>query len=117
MRRVQDKETHWVVAERDEFGVEGGRYDFEAMDMNNIEAQHCHATKVANELGPNVNKRLLTLADSTEADYKSLLERRQIVLNDKQKIKLVCPMADACLHTKVLRNFLAANRSCPICKY
>ena len=81
----------WLVQERDEFGVEGGAYDFAAQDMEAMTEQYQEARRACDEKGKAVHKNVMSAWERADRDYRQLRERKATVIKDRDTIRQVQP--------------------------
>eukprot|EP00958_Prasinococcus_capsulatus_P019684 scaffold2455_cov387-Prasinococcus_capsulatus_cf.AAC.15 len=77
----------WVESEKDKFGVPDSEYDFESEDPIAAKSELKKAESAQDKLAKNVNKKVMTMFDKAEQEYRELEEKKRIVLNDKAKIE------------------------------
>lgn len=75
--------------DEDQLGVEGGRYDFSALDMTAKQAEYAAAVAEKDAKAMKVNKHVMSQFERAETEYKSLQERRVIVQKDRDTIMQV----------------------------
>lgn len=82
-------EFEWIASESKMFGTPGSDYDFERNDPGT--AHVLLETKIEEQarLDKRVNKKAMSMKEKAEEDYQNLMERRGIILQDKQKIEEV----------------------------
>lgn len=82
----------WLLKDKEQLGVEGGKYDFAALDMVAMESNYAAAAAEKSVKGKTVNRAVMSSFERAEAEYKSLVERRRIVLKDRDTIvEVLCP--------------------------
>ena len=79
----------WITAEKALFGRSGGDYDWTARAPEAATRELASLEVDQDRLTKTVNKKVLSMFDKAEAEYKELTEKRRIVLNDKSKIEAV----------------------------
>lgn len=92
--QMLEKQHPWIATEKALFGKAGSDYDWAARapedalrELTALEAEH-------EKLGKSVNKKVLAMFDTAEAEAKELTEKREIVLKDKAKIETVISELD-----------------------
>merc|ERR1719162_1650178 len=84
-----EQEFPWIEKDRAHFGKPGTDFDFEA---NNYPESKERFTKLSNQqsrLSKSINKKAMAMFEKAEQEYKDLLEKREIIMNDKKKIETV----------------------------
>lgn len=84
----------WIASEKQLFGRTGGDYDFMSRDpykameeLNRLQAEQSGLEK-------RVNKKVMAMFDKAEDEYNGLISKKNIVENDKSKIKKVIEELD-----------------------
>ncbi|CAH8560447.1 unnamed protein product [Heterobilharzia americana] len=89
-RMEQLLEAHpWINSEKQNFGRKNGVYCFVSRNPTETRQRVEFLKGRLNLLCQTVNMRAMTMLDSAEKQYSELMERREIVLGDKQKIQSV----------------------------
>jgi len=83
------KKHQWMVAEREQFGVAGGTYDFKKRKPQHAQAELSKATAQLEGLAKRINKKVLAMFEKAEQEYNDLMERKATVEKDKAKIEAV----------------------------
>mmetsp|Transcript_50030 Transcript_50030/g.160046 ORF Transcript_50030/g.160046 Transcript_50030/m.160046 type:complete len:1214 (-) Transcript_50030:205-3846(-) len=84
-----EKQHAWIEKEKNFFGKSGTDFDFEA---NNYQDNKARLDEIAGQqktLGKSINKKAMAMFEKAEQEYKDLLQKRDIILNDKCKIEHV----------------------------
>ncbi|XP_049787512.1 structural maintenance of chromosomes protein 2 [Schistocerca cancellata] len=88
------EENEWIPDEEKFFGQPKGAYDYNSMDMK----QACKTINTLEErkeeLGRRLNIRAMNMLDKEEEQYNDLIQKKQIVENDRAKIMLVLQELD-----------------------
>merc|ERR1712093_151500 len=84
-----EKEHPWIPKEKAFFGRTGTDFDFEKMEYKSSKERLDRISDEQRTLGKNVNKRVMTMFEKADAEYKDLLKKRDIILSDKKKIEEV----------------------------
>ena len=87
-------EFPWIRQERPLFGRAGSDYDFSTRSADDAKAALASALEAQDKLGKSINKKVLAMFDRAEQEYKELMQKRSIVLNDKAKIEQVIAELD-----------------------
>ncbi|CAO2167414.1 unnamed protein product [Urochloa humidicola] len=84
----------WIATEKQLFGKSGTDYDFESSEphkareeLENLQAQQASLEK-------RVNKKVMAMFEKAEDEYNDLMSRKNIIENDKAKIKKVIEELD-----------------------
>jgi structural maintenance of chromosome 2 len=106
----------WLKKERDQLGVEGGKYDFGALDMYAKEAEYQKAVADKDALGKHVNRRVICDFERAEVECMSLEARRKTVSKDREAIMKArsAVLLAHCIQddNRVISSLLAAMRTC-----
>merc|ERR1719401_2432770 len=84
-----EREHPWIEKDKNIFGKKGTDFDFEANDYGENKKRCDELEKQQNRLSKNINKKAMVMFEKAEQEYKDLLEKREIILNDKKKIEMV----------------------------
>mmetsp|Transcript_21807 Transcript_21807/g.34936 ORF Transcript_21807/g.34936 Transcript_21807/m.34936 type:complete len:1212 (-) Transcript_21807:1286-4921(-) len=84
-----EQEHPWIVKEKTFFGKKGTDFDFEANSYQENKAKCNDLSAKQNKLSKNINKKAMIMFEKAEQEYKDLLSKRDIILNDKCKIEQV----------------------------
>ncbi|XP_057838463.2 structural maintenance of chromosomes protein 2-1 [Cryptomeria japonica] len=79
----------WIVTERQLFGKEGTDYDFSARNPRKAREEYDRLQAEQSSLEKRVNKKVMTMFEKAEDEYKDLLSKKSIIENDKSKIHKV----------------------------
>ena len=80
------QEYPWIASEKQFFGRPGSDYDWAATDCEKAFADFERGDEVVERLGKKVNRKVLSMFDKAEQEFKELSEKKRIVENDKDKI-------------------------------
>jgi len=86
--RMEQQYT-WIEKEKQFFGKSGTDFDFEANSYNDNKGRLDKLNEDQKKLGKNINKKAMPMFEKAEQEYHELLNKRDIVLNDKKKIEQV----------------------------
>jgi len=89
-----EKNHRWILESKTLFGVSGGDFDFESLDMR---ATHRERSALSNEqqvLSKKINRKVMTLFEKAEQEYQDLTSKRRIIENDKRKMESVIAELD-----------------------
>jgi structural maintenance of chromosome 2 len=82
-------ENPFINTDHEFFGKEGTEYDFQARDVA-VESAKLEKMKVEQKhLGNTVNKKVVGMFEKAEEEHRDLCKKREIILQDKGKIKEV----------------------------
>eukprot|EP00933_Yihiella_yeosuensis_P044862 TRINITY_DN40139_c0_g1_i1.p1 TRINITY_DN40139_c0_g1~~TRINITY_DN40139_c0_g1_i1.p1 ORF type:complete len:1222 (-),score=402.44 TRINITY_DN40139_c0_g1_i1:218-3883(-) len=84
-----EKQHAWIEKEKAFFGKKGTDFDFEANSYQENKKRHDDISAQQNKLSKNINKKAMVMFEKAEQEYKDLLSKRDIILNDKCKIEQV----------------------------
>merc|ERR1712070_1044098 len=84
-----EKPHPWIEKEKHFFGKTGTDFDFEANSYPDNKARLGQLNTQQKTLGKNINKKAMAMFEKAEQEYKDLLQKRDIILNDKCKIEQV----------------------------
>ncbi|KAM3340612.1 structural maintenance of chromosomes protein 2-1 isoform X1 [Capsicum galapagoense] len=84
----------WIASEKQLFGRSGTDYDFGSRDPRN--ARETFEKLQADQLGleKRVNKKVMSMFEKAEDEYNDLMSKKNIIENDKSKIKKVIEELD-----------------------
>ena len=84
-----EKDHPWIPKEKAFFGRTGTDFDFEKMDYKSSKERLDRISDEQRTLGKSVNKRVMSMFEKADAEYKDLLKKRDIIMSDKKKIEEV----------------------------
>lgn len=84
-----EKQYVWIEKEKAFFGKKGTDFDFEANSYQDNKKRLDDLSSQQKTLGKNINKKAMVMFEKAEQEYKDLLSKRDIILNDKCKIEQV----------------------------
>eukprot|EP01018_Ginkgo_biloba_P015432 Gb_17843 [translate_table: standard] len=84
----------WIATERQLFGKGGTDYDFSARDPRKAREEFERLQAEQSNLEKRVNKKVMTMFEKAEDEYKDLLSKKSIIENDKSKIHKVIEELD-----------------------
>eukprot|EP00929_Paragymnodinium_shiwhaense_P006643 TRINITY_DN11047_c0_g1_i1.p1 TRINITY_DN11047_c0_g1~~TRINITY_DN11047_c0_g1_i1.p1 ORF type:complete len:1201 (+),score=447.04 TRINITY_DN11047_c0_g1_i1:84-3686(+) len=84
-----EEEYPWIEKEKSFFGKKGTDFDFQANDYKENKTQLDKLLAKQKNLGKNINKKAMAMFEKAEQEYKDLLQKRDIILNDKRTIEQV----------------------------
>merc|ERR1719359_2818800 len=84
-----EQEYPWIEKDGPHFGKPGTDFDFEANDYQQCKERFTKLTSQQSRLSKSINKKAMAMFEKAEQEYKDLLEKREIIMNDKKKIEHV----------------------------
>merc|ERR1719316_840066 len=84
-----EQEYPWIEKERPHFGKPGTDFDFEAHDYQQSKERFTKLTQQQSRLSKSINKKAMAMFEKAEQEYKDLLQKREIIMNDRKKIERV----------------------------
>lgn len=99
----------WIQGEEHLFGVAGGDYDFDAQDPREAQRELDDAVKTHESLSKKINKKVMSMFDRMESEYKELMDKKRIVTNDKSKIESVISELDEKKRQALMKTWRKVN--------
>jgi structural maintenance of chromosome 2 len=84
-----EQEYPWIETDKAHFGKPGTDYDFQAHDYQQCKERCTKLNQQQSRLSKSINKKAMAMFEKAEQEYKDLLEKREIIMNDKKKIEAV----------------------------
>ncbi|KAK9146390.1 hypothetical protein Sjap_006293 [Stephania japonica] len=84
----------WIAAEKQLFGKCGTDYDFSSCDPLKARREMEKLQTEQSDLEKRVNKKVMAMFEKAEDEYNDLISKKNIIENDKSKIKLVIEELD-----------------------
>ncbi|XP_042470536.1 structural maintenance of chromosomes protein 2-1-like [Zingiber officinale] len=84
----------WIAAEKQLFGKSGTDYDFSARDPSKSREELEKLQAEQSGLEKRVNKKVMAMFEKAEDEYNDLISKKNIIENDKSKIKKVIEELD-----------------------
>ncbi|XP_020693764.1 structural maintenance of chromosomes protein 2-1 [Dendrobium catenatum] len=84
----------WITAEKQLFGKSGTDYDFSSRDLNSAKEEYEKLQSEQASLEKRINKKVIAMFEKAEEEYNSLILKKNIIENDKAKIKKVIEELD-----------------------
>ncbi|KAI3778098.1 hypothetical protein L2E82_07123 [Cichorium intybus] len=88
------EKNSWITSEKQLFGRSGSDYDFTARDPHKAREQFESLQAEQAGLEKRVNKKVMAMFEKAEDEYNDLISKKNIIENDKSKIKLVIEELD-----------------------
>ena len=77
----------WIQTERDNFGTNGGDFDFASLDMSSNQKKFKELKVSQEKLAKKINKKVMGMIEKAETDFNELTRKKQSILSDKNKIE------------------------------
>ncbi|KAH6788453.1 structural maintenance of chromosomes 2 [Perilla frutescens var. frutescens] len=84
----------WIASEKQLFGRAGSDYDFESRDPHKAREDFEKLQSEQTGLEKRVNKKVMAMFEKAEDEYNGLISKKNIIENDKSKIKMVIEELD-----------------------
>ncbi|KAH6824279.1 structural maintenance of chromosomes 2 [Perilla frutescens var. hirtella] len=84
----------WIASEKQLFGRSGSDYDFESRDPHKAREDFEKLQSEQTGLEKRVNKKVMAMFEKAEDEYNGLISKKNIIENDKSKIKMVIEELD-----------------------
>ncbi|XP_020571782.1 structural maintenance of chromosomes protein 2-1-like [Phalaenopsis equestris] len=84
----------WITSEKQLFGKSGTDYDFSSRDLNRAKEEYEKLQSEQASLEKRINKKVIAMFEKAEEEYNSLILKKNIIENDKAKIKKVIEELD-----------------------
>ncbi|XP_052188076.1 structural maintenance of chromosomes protein 2-1-like [Diospyros lotus] len=84
----------WIASEKHLFGCSGTDYDFESCDPRKSREDFEKLQAEQSSLEKRVNKKVTAMFEKAEDEYNDLISKKNIIENDKSKIKMVIEELD-----------------------
>ncbi|XP_074276632.1 structural maintenance of chromosomes protein 2-1-like [Silene latifolia] len=84
----------WIASEKQLFGRSGSDYDFSSRDPHEARVLLERLQTEQSSLEKRVNKKVMAMFEKAEDEYNDLLSKKNIIENDKAKIKKVIEELD-----------------------
>eukprot|EP01114_Cavostelium_apophysatum_P019873 TRINITY_DN6515_c0_g1_i1.p1 TRINITY_DN6515_c0_g1~~TRINITY_DN6515_c0_g1_i1.p1 ORF type:complete len:1177 (+),score=479.47 TRINITY_DN6515_c0_g1_i1:127-3657(+) len=105
------EEKHpWVSNEKQYFGKPHTDYDFKARDPQEAHRMLTNLQDEQGKLSKQINKKVMSMFEKAEQEYKELMEKKQIIENDKAKIEAVIAELDEKKNEALKTTWLKVNR-------
>jgi len=105
-----EKQHAWIEKEKAFFGKAGTDFDFEANSYQDNKTRLDDLGGQQKTLSKNINKKAMAMFEKAEQEYKDLLQKRDIILNDKCKIEHVIRDLDEKKSETLRRTWLKVNK-------
>ncbi|KAK2975820.1 hypothetical protein RJ640_022837, partial [Escallonia rubra] len=84
----------WITSEKQLFGRSGTDYDFASRDPRKAREEYDKLQAEQSGLEKRVNKKVMAMFEKAEDEYNDLMSKKNIIENDKSKIKMVIEELD-----------------------
>lgn len=84
----------WIATEKQHFGVSKTDYDFAATDPAQANKRLGQLQEDQDRLTKSLNKKVMSMFEKAEQEYKELMLKKSIIENDKSKIEAVIAELD-----------------------
>jgi structural maintenance of chromosome 2 len=105
-----EKQYPWIEKEKGFFGKAGTDFDFKANNYQENKTRLDEINHQQKALSKNINKKAMAMFEKAEQEYKDLLQKRDIILNDKCKIEHVIRDLDEKKGETLRRTWAKVNR-------
>jgi len=105
-----EKQHPWIEKEKSFFGKKGTDFDFEANSYQDNKGRLDDLSTQQKSLSKNINKKAMVMFEKAEQEYKDLLSKRDIILNDKCKIEHVIKDLDEKKLDTLRRTWVKVNK-------
>merc|ERR1719356_384558 len=105
-----EKQHPWIEKEKNFFGKQGTDFDFEVNSYQDNKARLDELASQQSKLSKNINKKAMVMFEKAEQEYKDLLHKRDIILNDKCKIEAVIRDLDEKKLDTLRRTWVKVNK-------
>jgi len=105
-----EKAHPWIEKEKAFFGKKGTDFDFQANSYQDNKSRLDELNSQQKTLSKNINKKAMVMFEKAEQEYKDLLQKRDIILNDKKKIEAVIRDLDQAKLDTLRRTWVKVNK-------
>lgn len=88
------KENSWIKTEKKYFNKPGTDFDFSARDPKDVYKKYNEILNQQQKLGKTINKKVLSMFEKAQQEYKELIDKKKKVETDKSKIEQVIKEVD-----------------------
>jgi len=88
------KQHAWIATEKQFFGNPKSDYDFSATDPAQANKRFAQLQEDQDRLTKTLNKKVMSMFEKAEQEYKELMHKKTIIENDKSKIEAVIAELD-----------------------
>ncbi|KAG8054309.1 hypothetical protein GUJ93_ZPchr0001g31079 [Zizania palustris] len=101
----------WIATEKQLFGKSGTDYDFTSCEPHKAQAELENLQAQQSSLEKRVNKKVMAMFEKAEDEYNDLMAKKNIIENDKTKIKKVIEELDEKKKETLKVTWLKVNKS------
>lgn len=105
-----EERAPWISPIQEELGMPGGKFDFDAMDMEAERQKYERIKKQQDYLYKRVNPKIEAICDKINREYNSLIERRKTLNVDKSQLKRSIDELDRKRKESLEECFVKVNR-------
>eukprot|EP01080_Neovahlkampfia_damariscottae_P003009 gene3009-5019_t len=104
------KDHDWIRVEKEKFGKTGTEFDFKKYDPVKIQKKLTDLQAQQQQLNKTVNKKVLSMFERAQQEYKDLLSKKKIVEQDKDKIEQVIKEVDEKKNEAIVKTWEKVNK-------
>ncbi|KAI9907348.1 hypothetical protein PsorP6_004659 [Peronosclerospora sorghi] len=105
-----EKAHPWIETEKEYFGREHTDYDFQRRDPSSANRRLLELKETQGALSKKINKKVMGMIEKAEQEYQSLMNKRHIIENDKEKITSVIKELDAKKNEALQTTWVKVNK-------
>ncbi|RLN75499.1 hypothetical protein BBJ28_00000558 [Nothophytophthora sp. Chile5] len=105
-----EKSHPWIETEKEFFGREHTDYDFQRKDPSSANHRLLELKETQGALSKKINKKVMGMIEKAEQEYQSLMNKRHIIENDKEKITSVIKELDAKKNEALQTTWVKVNK-------
>jgi len=89
-----EKKYSWIATEKQFFGKPNTDFDFKARSPQEAQKELTSLQEEQAKLSKQINKKVMSMFEKAEQEYKELVEKKKIIENDRAKIEAVIAELD-----------------------
>lgn len=105
-----DEKYMWIAQDRSSFGVVGTDYEFTKAKLTSTRRNLEQLKTQQDGLAKKINKKAMHMFETAKEEYRSLMEKKSIIEQDKEKIEMVIAGLDQKKMVAVERTWKKVNR-------
>jgi structural maintenance of chromosome 2 len=105
-----EREHDWIRVEKEKFGKQGSEFDFEKYNPSKIQKKLTELQAQQQQLNKTVNKKVLSMFERAQQEYKDLISKKKIVEQDKDKIEQVIKEVDQKKNEAIVKTWEKVNK-------
>jgi structural maintenance of chromosome 2 len=105
-----EREHEWIRVEKEKFGKPGSEFDFEKYNPVKIQKKLTELQTQQQQLNKTVNKKVLSMFERAQQEYKDLISKKKIVEQDKEKIEQVIKEVDQKKNEAIVKTWEKVNK-------